>query len=265
VSGHIDVLASAAVAVVVLMIAAWIVSLVRHDAGIADIAWGIGLLAVTVVAALVGDGDPDRSYLLVALVAIWALRLSGHIWWRSRGGGEDRRYEAMRRSGGANFPARSLVTVFGLQGLLMWIVSLPVQLAMTPATPHGVSALAVVGTGVWGLGLFFESVGDAQLARFRANPENSGEVMDRGLWRLSRHPNYFGDLCIWWGLFLVAAETTDARYGIVGPIVMSALIMKVSGVPLLERSISERRPGYTEYAARTRALFPGPRRGRGDR
>jgi steroid 5-alpha reductase family enzyme len=89
--------------------------------------------------------------------------------------------------------------------------------------------------------------------------------MDRGLWRLSRHPNYFGDLCIWWGLFLVAAETTDARYGIVGPIVMSALIMKVSGVPLLERSISERRPGYTEYAARTRALLPGPRRGRGDR
>ena len=257
-SGHVDVLATSALVILVIVVTTWIVSLILTDASIIDIVWGAGFVAVAVVSDFVGDGDGQRSTLLVVLVAIWGIRLSAYLWWRNHGAGEDPRYQAMRRRAGDAFAARSLVTVFLLQGVLMWIVSLPVQLAMTPTEPQGVGPLALVGVVVWGIGLFFEVVGDAQLARFRAAPDSAGQVMDKGLWRYTRHPNYFGDFCVWWGIFLVAAETTDARYGVIGPIVMSILLLRVSGVTLLERSISRRRPGYEEYIARTSSFFPRP-------
>ena len=259
-SGHIDVLATSALVILVVVAGTWIVSLVLTDASIIDIVWGAGFVLVAVASDLVGDGDGQRSTLLVVLVAIWGIRLTVYLWWRNHGSGEDPRYQAMRRRAGDSFATRSLVTVFLLQGALMWTVSLPVQLAMTPTDPEGVGILAVIGVVVWGIGLFFESVGDAQLARFRADPDNAGRVMDKGLWRYTRHPNYFGDFCVWWGIFLVAAETTDARFGVIGPIVMTVLLLRVSGVALLERSITRRRPDYEAYAARTSSFFPRPPR-----
>ena len=258
-SSHLDVLGSAALAVLVLMVATWLLSLVLRNASIVDIAWGAGFVIVAWVSALVGDGHTERSNLLVALVSIWGLRLAGYLLWRNAGKGEDFRYRSMRARQGPSFPIRSLATVFLFQGLVMWVVSLPVQLAMTPDDPD-VGVVAIVGVALWGLGFFFESVGDAQLARFKADPANEGAVMDRGLWRYTRHPNYFGDFCVWWGIFLVAAETGDAIAGVIGPIVMSIFLMKVSGVPMLERSLSRRRPGYADYVARTSTFFPRPPR-----
>lgn len=258
-SGQVDVIAGAALAIVVVMVATWVVSLVRRDASIVDIVWGAGFVVVAWITRGIGDGLTARRDLLTALVTIWGLRLTVHLWWRSRGQEEDFRYAAMRRRQGPAFPIRSLVTVFGLQGLVMFIVSLPVQLAMVPSQPD-LGWLAVAGVALWGVGFFFESVGDAQLSRFRADPTNEGRVMDRGLWRYTRHPNYFGDFCVWWGIFLVAAEVPDARFGVIGPIVMSFMLMRVSGVPMLERSLSRRRDGYAAYVDRTSTFFPRPPR-----
>jgi steroid 5-alpha reductase family enzyme len=190
---------------------------------------------------------------------VWGLRLAGYLLWRNAGHGEDPRYVAMRRHWGPRFPIISLVTVFALQGVLMWIVSLPVQLAqLEPGGPIGV--LDGLGVLLFAVGLTFESLGDWQLARFKADPKSAGQVMDRGLWRYTRHPNYFGDFCVWWGLFLIALSTPYGPWSIVGPIVMSFFLMRVSGVPMLERSIGKRRPGYAEYARKTSTFFPRPPR-----
>jgi steroid 5-alpha reductase family enzyme len=257
VSGHFDVIVGVALAIVVVMVATWIVSLVLRNASIVDIVWGAGFVVVAWVAATIGDGNPSRSNLITAMVTIWGLRLTGYLWWRNHGHGEDFRYKSMRKRRGDAFPMTSLVTVFGLQGAVMFVVSMPVQLAATPAEPD-IGWLAVVGVALWGIGLFFETVGDAQLSRFKANPDSAGTVMDRGLWRYTRHPNYFGDFCVWWGIFLVAAEVTDARFAVFGPLVMTFMLMRVSGVPMLERSLKKRREGYADYIARTSAFFPRP-------
>src|SRR5262249_49489486 len=153
-----------------------------------------------------GHGLPARQWVLVAMATIWGLRLSGYLAWRKRGAPEDPRYQAMRRHYGERFGLISLVTVFALQGTLMWVVSLPVRRGRTRAPPD-LGPLAAIGIALWTLGVVFETVGDAQLARFKAEPASHGQVMDRGLWRYTRHPNYFGDACVWWGIALVAAET----------------------------------------------------------
>lgn len=254
----IAVLGAAAVAVAVLMLVTWGVSVAVRDASIVDLIWGLGFVIVAVVAAVVGDGWAGRRALLAVLVAVWGLRLSGYLTWRNLGHGEDYRYVAMRKRWGDAFWWVSLFQVFLLQGVLMWVVSLPVQLAATAATPDGFGALAFVGVALWTVGLLFETLGDAQLARFKADPDNAGRVMDKGLWRYTRHPNYFGDFCVWWGLFLVAAEAPVAWWGIVGPALMSFLLLRVSGVAMLEKTIGKRRPGYEEYVRRTSAFFPRP-------
>jgi steroid 5-alpha reductase family enzyme len=255
------VLLASAAAALGLMFAMWLVSLWRHDASLVDILWGSAFVVVAGVAALVGEGAGARSALLFVLVAVWGVRLSGYLAWRNLGHGEDYRYRAMRKRYGDRFPLVSLVVVFGLQGVLVWVVSLPVQLAATAARPTGLGPLAGVGVVVWLVGWLFETVGDAQLARFKADPDNQGKVMDRGLWRYTRHPNYFGDLCVWWGIFAVAAETGPGRVGVIGPIVMATLLLRVSGVTMLEKTIGTRRPGYDEYVRRTSAFFPLPPRG----
>jgi steroid 5-alpha reductase family enzyme len=166
-----------------------------------------------------------------------------------------------RRCGGvtARFPIISLATVFAFQGLMMWVVSLPVQLGQVSDTPN-VGLLGILGVIVWGIGIFFEAVGDYQLARFRSDPARAGTVMDRGLWRYTRHPNYFGDACVWWGIGLVAAETVVGRWGLIGSVVMTILLVRVSGAALLERSLRKRKPGYEEYVARTSSFLPRPPR-----
>src|SRR6478735_7019838 len=201
-----QVLLAAASAIVVLMGLTWLVSLAWKDASIVDPVWPFGFVVVAWVTRGVADGNAARQWLIVALVTVWGLRLSAYLAWRKRGAPEDHRYQAMRRHWGANFWIISLFTVFALQGTLMWIVSLPAQLGQVRAEP-GLGVLAYLGTAVWLLGFAFETVGDAQLARFKADPTSAGQVMDRGLWRYTRHPNYFGDTCVWWGIALVAAET----------------------------------------------------------
>jgi steroid 5-alpha reductase family enzyme len=250
---------AAAGAIAVLMLVTWLVSLALRDASIVDPVWPLGFVLVAWVVHALADGDQARSWLLVAMVTIWGLRLSAHLAWRKRGEPEDYRYQAMRKHWGPRFPVISLVTVFALQGVLMWIVSLPVQLGQIPDDP-GLGPLAVIGALVWIVGFLFETVGDAQLTRFKGDPANRGQVMDRGLWRYTRHPNYFGDACVWWGIALVAAESGLGAIGLIGAVVMTVLLRRVSGVPMLERSMAKRRPGYVEYVARTSPFVPRPPR-----
>ena len=252
-----SVLLGAAVAIIVLMIGTWLLSMVWHDASIVDPVWPLGFVVVVWVARAIADGNSARQWLLVVMVTLWGLRLSGYLAWRKRGAPEDYRYQAMRRHYGDRFGIISLFTVFALQGVLMWVVSLPAQLGQVRVDPD-IGVLAIIGVAVWLVGITFESVGDAQLARFKSRPESAGQVMDQGLWKYTRHPNYFGDACVWWGIALVAAEAGIGAIGIVGALVMSVLLVRVSGVPMLERTMAKRRPGYADYVARTSAFIPRP-------
>jgi steroid 5-alpha reductase family enzyme len=243
------------------MLLLWLMSLRLRDASIVDIWWGPGFAAIAAfTCALAPGGDPARGVLVVVLAALWGLRLGAYLLWRNAGKGEDYRYQAMRRHYGERFGRVSLVTVFGLQGLLMWFISLPLQVAQTGGLTGGLGALDGVGAALFCVGLGFESVGDLQLARFKADPENAGRVMDRGLWRYTRHPNYFGDCVVWWGLWLIACGAPGGVFTIASPVLMTVLLVRVSGVALLERGLVKRKPGYADYIARTSAFVPLPPR-----
>lgn len=255
-----EVLASSAAAIAVVMFATWLVSIAWRDVSIVDPVWGLGFVVATWTAYIVGPAPVERGLPIAIMVTLWGLRLFGYLAWRKRGEPEDFRYRQMREKR-SNFAISSLWIVFGLQGLLMWIVSLPVQLALASPETDRFYPIVILGGALFAVGLFFETVGDLQLARFKADPSNEGKVMDRGLWRYTRHPNYFGDFCVWWGLFLVSAEVNEAWPGIIGPVAMSFLLLKVSGVAMLDKAMKKRRPGYEDYIARTNAFFPGrPRR-----
>ncbi len=243
-------------AVVLLMLSVWILSLVRRDASIVDVFWGLGFTLIANVAFVVGTGYPPRKLLVATLTSLWGLRLAGYLLWRNWGHEEDYRYQAMRRHHGERFWFVSLYLVFGLQGALMWIVSLPVQVAQASGLPAHLTVLDAVGAALWAIGLGFEAIGDFQLARFKANPNNHGKVMDRGLWRCTRHPNYFGDAVVWWGLFCIALATPSGIWTAVGPAVMTFFLMNVSGVALLERKLKKTRPEYADYVRRTSAFVP---------
>ncbi|HET9695105.1 MAG TPA: DUF1295 domain-containing protein, partial [Steroidobacteraceae bacterium] len=199
-----------------------------------------------------------RTVLVLTLVTLWGLRLAIYLGRRTFGHEEDRRYQAIRRRNDPGFTWKSLYLVFGLQAVLAWVISLPL-LGGVAGDPRPLGVLDGLGAALWLLGWSFESVGDWQLARFKADPANAGRVMDRGLWRYTRHPNYFGDFCVWWGFYLVALAA-GAWWSIAGPALMTVLLLRVSGVALLERDIGTRRPGYEEYVRRTNAFFPGPPR-----
>lgn len=251
-----DAMTRAALVIAILMVGTWLLSLVLKNASIVDITWGLGFVAVAWSGRIDTDGNAARQWLLTVLVSVWGVRLAGYLFWRNHGKGEDFRYRAMRKRWGQRFGLISLVTVFALQGTLMWIVSLPVQLGQARATAIG--PLAYLGAAVWLIGISFEAVGDLQLARFKADPSSAGRVMDQGLWRYTRHPNYFGDSLVWWGIALIAAETGAGAWGLIGAAVMTVLLLKVSGVALLEKSLVKRRDGYREYVARTSAFVPLP-------
>lgn len=237
------------------MLALWCLSLPLRNASIVDVWWGPGFALLAVASFALGQGHG----LATALTVVWGLRLGVHLFLRNRGHGEDPRYQAMRGHHGARFPWISLFTVFALQGALMWFVSLPVQVA-NHVGGGKLGAAGALGLAVFAVGLFFETVGDLQLARFKADPANAGRVMDRGLWRYTRHPNYFGDACAWWGIWLVCAGTPGAVWTIASPALMTFLLLRVSGVALLERSIGRRRPEYADYQRRTSAFLPRPPR-----
>ena len=238
----------------------WLASLRLRDVSIVDVFWGPGFVVISVVAAALSEGPLARRALVVALVALWGLRLGLHLFRRNRGQQEDFRYRKMRERHGERFAWVSLWTVFGLQALLMWIVSLPVQAAVLAREPASLGAFDLAGTIVFAVGFAFEAVGDWQLARFRADPANRGRVLDTGLWAWTRHPNYFGDAVVWWGLFTLALPTPWGVATVVGPIVMTVLLRRVSGVTLLERSLRRSKPGYAEYVERTSPFLPWPPR-----
>jgi steroid 5-alpha reductase family enzyme len=193
--------------------------------------------------------------LVLFLVGVWAVRLSLFITLRNRGQGEDHRYQAIRQNHEPGFWWKSLYLIFGFQAILAWIISLPLLAAVLAPAP--LNWLDYAAVCLWLVGLFFEAVGDQQLAEFRRDPRNRDRVMDQGLWRYTRHPNYFGETCIWWGFGLFALAG-GAWWGLLGPVLMTVLLLRVSGVSLLEKDIGERRPGYRDYVARTNAFFPGP-------
>ncbi|KOV79949.1 DUF1295 domain-containing protein [Nocardia sp. NRRL S-836] len=229
----------------------------RYD--LIDSAWGPGFAVIALVTFAFADGEPARNLLVTALTVIWGVRLGLHILLRNRGKDEDPRYRDILKRAKGN-PRLHMYRVYLLQAVLMWIVSLPVQVAQHLDAPLGVVDWA--GTTLWVVGFTIESVGDWQLSRFRADPANEGAVMDRGLWRYTRHPNYFGDAVVWWGLFLFAAHSWVAVLTITSPVVMTWLLAKGTGKPLLERDIVARRPGYAEYVRRTSGFVPMPPRSR---
>jgi steroid 5-alpha reductase family enzyme len=235
----------------------WAVSLVKRDVSIVDSLWGAMLALAAVSYAWPFEQIEPRGVVVLAVVALWAVRLSVYITWRNWGESEDHRYREIRRRNEPHFALKSLYLVFGLQAVLAWVVSAPLLAAQRSAAPLG--ALDWLGLGLAAFGLLFESIADWQLARFKASDRNRGRVLDRGLWRYSRHPNYFGECCVWWGVacFGLAA---GGVWSLVSPLLMTFLLLRVSGVTLLEQSIGDRRPGYANYVRRTSAFLPLPRR-----
>jgi len=257
--GLVHVLLATLLAVALSMLLLWLASLVLRDASIVDIYWGLGFVLIAWVAFAVAEDHGARSRIVTLLTTLWGARLATHLAWRNAGRGEDFRYVRMREQHEKRFWLVSLYLVFGLQGLLMWVVSLPIQAVQGLGQTAPLGPLDALGGGLWALGVGFEAIGDWQLARFRADPVNRGRVCDRGLWRWTRHPNYFGDAVMWWGLYCFATAA-GAAWTAFGPLVMTILLLEVSGVALLERSLRESRPGYAEYAARTSSFFPLPPR-----
>ena len=255
-----DIYSTGLAAALALGLVAWLVHIPLRDAGVADSFWALFFMAMGGVYITTAPQVADRSYLVFFLVTLWGARLSAFIIRRNWGHGEDRRYAAMRADHEPRFWWKSLYLVFGLQAILAWVLSLPLHAAILSPAPLG--WLDYAALGLWLLGLFFESVGDQQLADFKAHPGNRGRVMDRGLWRYTRHPNYFGEACIWWGFYLFALAA-GGWWAIISPVLMTWLLLRVSGVALLEKDIAERRPAYRDYIARTNAFIPGPRRGAG--
>jgi len=254
-----------------LMTALWIVSLILRNSSIVDIFWGTGFVIVNwVYFAFTPDGFAARKWLIVTVVTIWGLRLSLYILGRNWGKGEDFRYRKWREEAGGAWWWRSFFKVFLLQGLLLWIISAPLLAAQVSATParlvlskvEGLTVLDFVAIAVWAIGFFFEAVGDWQMARFKANPANKGQVMRTGVWRYSRHPNYFGEATMWWAYYLVAAAG-GGLWTIFSPFLMTLLLLRVSGVALLEKSLKETKPKYKDYVETTSAFVPWFPRKRG--
>ena len=244
-------------ALAVFAVAGWLVSLPLRNVSIVDIMWSLMFL-LAALAYAAGQGAPGaRAWLVLGLVALWSIRLAAYIGWRNFGHGEDFRYRKIRDRNEPGFAVKSLYIVFGLQAGLAWVISLPLLAAIGSTAPLG--WLDAAGVALWLIGMIFEAGGDWQLHRFKQDPANRGRVLDTGLWRYTRHPNYFGDFCVWWGFFLLALSA-GGWWSVVGPLLMSMLLLKVSGVALLEKDIGERRPAYSAYIRRTNAFFPGPPR-----
>lgn len=250
-----SIIAAASALVVVVVLAVTFVigeRLGRHN--VVDVAWGISFAGASVVSAILGNGYGIRRWLLAALICLWGLRLATYLGIRSRGHGEDPRYQALLAKSKRSRLVAIASRIYLLQGVLIWFISLPIQLSATLV--QGFSWWAIAGVSLWLLGLTFEAVGDAQLGAFKRQPGNRGAIMQQGLWRYTRHPNYFGDACLWWGLYLIALTGGPEILMTIGsPIVMSTLLIRVSGKTLLEQHMADR-PGYADYVRCTSGFFP---------
>ena len=249
-----SLLLTAATAVFVLMTAAFVLAQARRNLAVVDLAWGLGF---TVVSAALLTREPalyPAKAMIIGFVLVWGLRLAIHIGSRNRGKPEDFRYAAMRRKWGKAVGVKSFFFVFMLQGFLMLVVSLPITVVFSsPARPIG--ALDAIGALVFAAGFVFESVGDRQLAAHLSDPANKGKLMIRGLWATTRHPNYFGEATLWWGIGLIALPSANGWAALIGPAVITLLLVFVSGVPLIEKKYAGR-PDWEAYKARTPMFFP---------
>ncbi|MEZ6055746.1 MAG: DUF1295 domain-containing protein [Planctomycetaceae bacterium] len=248
-----------AIVVLVWVLIFWVNSIWLKNVAIVDIAWGLGfvLVAWTTLGLNLFWSVPviPQHWFLAILTTVWGCRLSGYLAFRNHGMPEDKRYAAMRAKRGVSFWWKSLGIVFLLQGVILWVVSLPLQmgifLAETRWTPGH-----YFGGALWCVGVLFETLGDWQLHRFKLDPANKGQVMRQGLWRYTRHPNYFGDFCVWWGFYIIANAYLSAHWTLISPLIMSFFLMRVSGVTLLEQTLRAEKPGYADYCASTNAFFP---------
>jgi steroid 5-alpha reductase family enzyme len=249
---------------VVLFLLLWALCVRLKDVTIVDSFWALGLLILAAAAFLQTSGAEPRKLLLLGLCALWALRLGGYLLWRWRDHGPDRRYRSLlgkaQAERGWGFAKASLLLVFAVQAPLQFVVSLPVQLGQISAAPAQIGPLGLAGAGLALIGIAFESLGDWQLTRFRKDPANAGKVLETGLWRYTRHPNYFGDACVWWGLYLIAAETPAGLWALPGPILITWLLTRWSGAPILENRLRKTRPDYVRYIETTSGFIPWPPR-----
>ena len=242
-----------------LGVCTWLISLRLRDASIADIAWGPIFVVMAGIGFAAGGGHPARRLLVLGLVSVWGLRLAVHLGRRNLGGPEDRRYAAMRVRHGQLWPLISLPFVFLFQPLLAFLIAAPVHASLRLGAAASLGPLDLAGSLLFALGFTFETIADRQLRRFAADPKLRGHVLDSGLWRYSRHPNYFGECMAWWGLGLIGVAA-GSTLSLLGPLLLSVLLLRVSGVTLLEQTIVERRPEYAQYQRTTNAFFPGPLR-----
>lgn len=234
----------------------FVVSLLRKRNDVADVAWGLGFVLMAWTSLLISEDVSVRALIVDVLVSIWGLRLAWHIHARNRGKGEDYRYAAWRVEWGKWFYIRSYLQVYLLQGILLFLIVTPVAVInMHQGTSLGL--LDVIGIALWGIGFYFESVGDAELSRFIKDPDNKGKLMQRGLWAYTRHPNYFGEVTQWWGIWVLALSVPTGLSSGIGPIIITFLILKVSGIPLLEKKM-EQNPAFAEYKRRVSMFIPLP-------
>lgn len=248
---------SALGAISLIAVLTWFFSLIKKDVSIVDSVWGLFFIAAMLVYCIHQDNLTIRSIIVIVLVSIWGLRLSIFLTWRNWGEQEDYRYVEIRQRNQPNFSLKSLGLVFLLQGFLAWLITLPLYVVSYSQIP--VSVLDIIGISIVLFGIIYESIADWQLALFRSNPLNTGKVYNSGLWRYSRHPNYFGEICVWWGCYLIALSAGGA-WSILSPILITILILRISGVSLMEKDIDERKPEYRNYKLSTNAFIPGPRR-----
>jgi steroid 5-alpha reductase family enzyme len=244
----------AGIAVFVYMTGVFVLATLKRDSSIVDIAWGIGFILVALLTFFLEAGFSWRQILVTGLVCIWGIRLAAHIYLRNKGRGEDFRYAQWRRDWGKRFVLRSYFQIFLLQGVLLLVISYPVILVNKSGTA-AMTAWDVAGTGIWLLGFFFETVGDWQLWRFKKDPQNRGKIMTTGLWRLTRHPNYFGEATLWWGIFLIALSAWNGWMAVISPVLITFLLLRVSGVTMLEKKYAGNQ-AFSEYARKTSPFFP---------
>jgi len=243
--------------ILAVSVVSWLFSIAKKDVSFVDSLWSLFFLIAAIVFAIISQPLSVKGMLVLTLVAIWSLRLSIYITARNWGHPEDYRYQMIRASNSPGFAFKSLYIVFGLQGVLAWIVATPLLPAI--ASSGALTAVDIFAVVLWTVGFVFEAGGDWQLARFKSRKDSHGKVLDTGLWRYTRHPNYFGEFCMWWAFYLFAVGT-GGWWIILSPLLMSFLLLKVSGVAMLEKTIGKRRPEYSEYIQKTNAFFPGPRR-----
>ena len=239
----------------VAMTATFGIALARKRYDTVDTFWGLGFALVALVSLPLGDGPLSLRLVVTALTVIWGVRLSLHLHLRNHNLPEDPRYVRMAERAGPNPAAKIFVRVYLVQAVVLYFVSLPVQFAQYGT---GLGVLGWLGVAVWLVGFAFETIGDEQLRRFKADPSNRGQVLDTGLWRYTRHPNYFGDACVWWGLYLLACSTWPGAATILSPIAMTYTLARGTGKPLLEKGMARTRPAYASYVERTSGFFPLP-------